>query len=353
MVEIIGQKRLNDSILLYKNQKSMKKINIHIYVWLGLFALRFFALLENNSAALSFITSLPLYICYAGVFYASAYTHRKFFESKKYILYTLSLLITLAIGTVFVRISGRISNFFINDIFSFGTANFAFFRILFFAMFGILYQVLIGKKQADEKNKNLQLEKRETELQFLKSQMNPHFFFNTLNNIYGLTYQKDEKAPKAILKLSEAMRYVIYETKSDQVSLMKELQFINNYIELERLRLVHKNNLIYQNEVNWNSGKIAPMILLPFIENCFKHSNIDDDEDSEINISIWVEKDRLHLTCGNTISQKANYKEGGLGTVNVQKRLDLLYRDNYKLEKEADEKSYYIHLELPIENHMS
>jgi sensor histidine kinase YesM len=331
----------------------MKKINIHIFVWLGLFALRFFTLLENNTITASLITSLPLYTCYAAVFYSAAYVHKTFIEKKRYLLYALSLLVILGLGTIFIKISDRIILFLIEDFYVLDIASLGFFRVLFFAMFGILYQMILSKREADDKNKNLQLEKRETELQFLKSQMNPHFFFNTLNNIYGLTYQKDEKAPKAILKLSEAMRYVIYETQSDRVSLMKELQFINNYIELERLRLVHNDNLIYQNEVNWNSGQIAPMILLPFIENCFKHSNIDDDEDSEINISIWIENEKLHLSCGNTVSAKANYKEGGLGTVNVQKRLDLLYNENYSLHTESDEKSYYIHLQLPLENHMS
>jgi Putative regulator of cell autolysis len=299
------------------------------------------------------LTSLPLYTCYALVFYASAYIHKVFIEKKRYLLYALFMSIVLVLGTVFVRISDRIIDFLAQDFYMFGIASLGFYRILFVAMSGILYQVIMGKRESDDKNKNLQIEKRETELQFLKSQMNPHFFFNTLNNIYGLAYQKDDLAPKAILKLSETMRYIIYETNSDQVSLMKELQFINNYIELERLRLVQKDNLTYQNEVSWYSGKIAPLVLLPFIENCFKHSNIDDDENSEINISIWLENDRLHLSCGNTVSGKANYKEGGLGTENVQKRLDMLYGDQYSLKKETNEQFYYIHLELPIENNVS
>lgn len=328
----------------------MKKINIHILIWLGLVALRFFTLIENNRIVSSLITVLPLYACYAIVFYASAYSHRILIDKKKYLFYSLSLIFILVAGTILVNISDRLINFLIEDFYLFRIPSPGFSRVFFFAIFGVLYQVILGKKEADDKNKNLQLEKRETELQFLKSQMNPHFFFNTLNNIYGLAYQKDEKAPKAILKLSEAMRYVIYDTQSDRVSIMKELLFINNYIELERLRLVHQDNLIYQNEVNWNSGKIAPLILLPFIENCFKHSNIDDSEDSEINISIWVENNKLHLTCGNTTSVKANFKEDGLGTVNVQKRLDLLYGNEYSLEKEVDGESYYIHLQLPVEN---
>jgi len=290
-----------------------------------------------------------IYMCYALVFYSASKIHQQFYENKRFLLYGLFLFVVLIFGTVLVRVIGRVSDFFIEGTYTFGIGNYAFFRVFFFMLFGVLYQLLLEHKKAEEKNKNLELEKRETELQFLKSQMNPHFFFNTLNNIYGLAYQKNDMTPKAILKLSEAMRYVIYETKSDQVSLMKELQFINNYIELERLRLVHKENLIYQNEVNWFGGKIAPLVLLPFVENCFKHSNIDEDEDSEINISIWIEDGVLHLSCGNTMSGKANYKEGGVGTSNVMKRLELLYGDKYSLHNESTSNSYFVLLKLPLE----
>jgi len=259
------------------------------------------------------------------------------------------MLATILLGTVFIKLITYTTHLLIKSDSPIILIYFGIFRVLFFTFFGIIYQELIGKKRTEDKNKSLILEKRETELQFLKSQMNPHFFFNTLNNIYGLAYQKEDSAPTAILKLSEAMRYIIYETQSERVTLNKELQFIDNYIKLERLRLLNNDNLKFQNEVGLYSGKIAPLILLPFIENCFKHSNIDESDESEINISIWVENRYLYLSCGNTVSKKANYKEGGIGTKNALKRLDLLYGDQYSLEKEEDEKNYFILLRIPIE----
>jgi len=326
-----------------------KRTKIHISIWLGLLLLRILSLLENHSILDSLLTALPLYLTYAIVFYSASEIHKRIYHRQKYIVYTAFMLATILLGTVFIKLITYTTHLLIKSDSPIILIYFGIFRVLFFTFFGIIYQELIGKKRTEDKNKSLILEKRETELQFLKSQMNPHFFFNTLNNIYGLAYQKEDSAPTAILKLSEAMRYIIYETQSERVTLNKELQFIDNYIKLERLRLLNNDNLKFQNEVGLYSGKIAPLILLPFIENCFKHSNIDESDESEINISIWVENRYLYLSCGNTVSKKANYKEGGIGTKNALKRLDLLYGDQYSLEKEEDEKNYFILLRIPIE----
>lgn len=326
-----------------------KRTNIHISIWLGLFLLRILSLLENHSVLDSLLTALPLYLTYVITFYSASEIHRRIYHHQKYFVYAGLMLATILLGTVLIKLITHTTQVFIENDSQITLDYFGFFRVLLFAFFGIIYQELIGKKRIGDKNKSLILEKRETELLFLKSQMNPHFFFNTLNNIYGLAYKKEDSAPAAILKLSEAMRYIIYETQSDRVTLNKELQFIDNYIKLERLRLLNKDNLKFQNEVGLHAGKIAPLILLPFIENCFKHSNIDESEDGEINISIWLENNYLYLSCGNTVSKKANYKEGGIGTKNVLKRLDLLYGDRFSLEKEEDEKNYFILLRIPIE----
>lgn len=326
-----------------------KRTKIHISIWLGLLLLRILSLLENHSILDSLLTALPLYLTYVIVFYSASEIHKRIDHQQKYIVYAAFMLATILLGTVFIKLITYTTHLLIKSDSPIILIYFGIFRVLFFTFFGIIYQELIGKKRTEDKNKSLILEKRETELQFLKSQMNPHFFFNTLNNIYGLAYQKEDSAPTAILKLSEAMRYIIYETQSERVTLNKELQFIDNYIKLERLRLLNNDHLKFQNEVGLYSGKIAPLILLPFIENCFKHSNIDESDESEINISIWVENRYLYLSCGNTVSKKANYKEGGIGTKNVMKRLDLLYGDQYSLEKEEDEKNYFILLRIPIE----
>ncbi|MDE5420588.1 sensor histidine kinase [Ancylomarina sp. DW003] len=326
-----------------------KKRNLHISIWLGLLSLRILSLLENHSFLDSLLTALPLYLTYVIVFYSASEIHKRIYKHQKYIKYAIFMLATISLGTALIKLISYSTQVFTENDSHIILDYFGFFRVLFFAFFGVIYQELIGKKRTEDKNKSLMLEKRETELLFLKSQMNPHFFFNTLNNIYGLAYQKEDSAPTAILKLSEAMRYIIYETQSDRVTLNKELQFINNYIKLERLRLLNKDNLNFQNEIGLHAGKIAPLILLPFIENCFKHSNIDESEQSEINISIWIENHYLHLSCGNTISKKANYKEGGIGTKNVTKRLKLLYGDNFSLEKEEDENNYFTLLRVPIE----
>lgn len=327
----------------------MNKKYVHLFIWLGLFSLRFLALINDHSILLSIIISLSLYGSYALAFYTASSIHKKFYENRRFLLYTLLILLTWIGSTILLRIISRIIESIFQGEYPIGIAQFGLFRIMFFVLFGVLYQVMAGKKKTETRNQSLLLEKRETELLFLKSQMNPHFFFNTLNNIYGLAYRNEKSTPTAILKLSEAMRYIIYETQSEYVSLNKELNFIDNYIELERLRLINKHNLKFVNEAKYHHGKIAPLILLPFVENCFKHSNIDESTDSEINISIWIDENLLNLSCGNTISKKANHKEGGIGTQNVIKRLKLLYDNRYHLITESNDSSYFVHLTIPIE----
>ncbi|TKG96587.1 histidine kinase [Puteibacter caeruleilacunae] len=326
----------------------MKRYYTHILVWLGLFILRLMTLLDSNTFIGALLLSLPLYLIYAIVFYSTAHAHHRYFEVKKYFRYTFSIFAIWFGGILLCRILYHLAGYLAGKDIILGTDDIWVFRIMFFIIFGVLYQVMTSKKSTEEKNQELQLEKKETELRFLKSQMNPHFFFNTLNNIYGLAYRQDKSTTTAILKLSDTMRYIIYETQEEMVPLQKELQFIENYVELERLRLVHKENLNFQNEVGWQSGNIAPLILLPFVENCFKHSNIDDDKNAEISISIWIENTLLHLTCGNTISKNANYKEGGIGTENVLKRLEMLYGNKYHLETDSNNEEYYVHLSIPV-----
>ncbi|MDO5971946.1 histidine kinase [Flavivirga aquimarina] len=177
----------------------------------------------------------------------------------------------------------------------------------------------------------------ETELLFLKTQISPHFFFNTLNNIYSLAVEKSKKTPKIILMLSELMRYLLYETKNKQQSLENEILCIQNYLDLERIR--HNENL----EVNmYISGDIqdkhiAPILLLSFVENAFKHGAYKNIGEVKININLIIKKDFLYFTISNPMPKLTEHKESfnhssGIGLENVKKRLALGYKENdYKL----------------------
>lgn len=192
----------------------------------------------------------------------------------------------------------------------------------------------------------------ETELRFLRAQMSPHFFFNTLNNIYSLSLEGSKKASETILKLSELMRYFLYETKENRQELHKEILCIQNYLELEKIR--YGDSLFIQMEVSGDiEGKtIAPMLLIPFVENAFKHGANKNIGPVEIKIDIQVEDKFLLFTVINTLPQKENFNfklSGGIGIENVRKRLELGYNKNdYTLKNYEENGNYIVKLKLKL-----
>jgi two-component system LytT family sensor kinase len=178
--------------------------------------------------------------------------------------------------------------------------------------------------------RSLETEKKDMELQFLKSQLNPHFLFNSLNNIYSLAYQKSDKTADAILKLSEIMRYMIYESNDSWVALSKEIEYVQSYIELQKLRF--KNGAAVEMTLNGeiDDQQIIPLILISFVENAFKHGVANDPKDP-IRINIIANQKILHFSITNKKSNGNKDKVGGVGLNNVERRLQLLYPERYKL----------------------
>jgi len=178
--------------------------------------------------------------------------------------------------------------------------------------------------------RNLESEKKDMELQFLKSQLNPHFLFNSLNNIYSLAYQKSDKTADAILKLSEIMRYMIYESNDSWVSLNKEVEYVESYVELQKLRF--KDGASVEISINGviDGQQIVPLILISFVENAFKHGVANDPSDP-IKINIIANQKILHFSVTNKKNTTNKDAIGGVGLNNVERRLQLLYPERYKL----------------------
>jgi two-component system LytT family sensor kinase len=204
----------------------------------------------------------------------------------------------------------------------------------------------IQKWQKDQRlRQELEQEKTTSELSFLKAQINPHFFFNTLNNIYALTVIDVEASREAIHKLSRMMRYLLYETQHGTTLLSKEIGFIKDYIELMKLRLTDKVSLEFIYPENLKDEQIAPMLFLPFVENAFKHG-ISSTYPSYIGIVIQQDGDQLSMDVNNTIFDDPQVQmEGnsGIGLTNTRRRLDLMYPGKYTLditERSAD--NHYI-----------
>lgn len=202
-----------------------------------------------------------------------------------------------------------------------------------------------------QRSELLEKEKLETELKFLKAQIHPHFFFNTLNNLYSLVLRKSEKAPDVVLMLSELMRYVLYDSNAPKVSLDKELKHIGNYINLEKLRLPLSAELNFDVSGNTAVMAIEPMLLIPIIENCFKHVNTSSDNKCWIHISINVGENQLLLITENSMDEHPNAgdeERQGVGLQNVERRLELLYPNRYELKAISDGFSYLCKLKLQL-----
>ena len=191
-----------------------------------------------------------------------------------------------------------------------------------------------------------------SELQLLQSQLSPHFLFNTLNNLYGLSISEHEKVPNLLLKLSGLLRYSVYEAKEMFVPLKDELDYLKNYIDFEKIRLGERLDF----KSDWadledSSIKIAPMLLVVFVENAFKHSKNSQDKKIFIEIRLDIQQDTLLFTVINSHSKpKTNLlfkeKHSGFGLENVRKRLDLLYHNVHDLEIEESDKVYIVKLRL-------
>lgn len=200
------------------------------------------------------------------------------------------------------------------------------------------------------------LEKRQlrTELKFLRSQVSPHFFFNTLNNIYSLSLEKSDKAPQIILKLSELMRYLLYNTKEKRQDLHKELEFIQNYLDLEQIRFDQKLKIEVNVTGNLEDKKITPMLLMPIIENCFKHGANKSIKQTSISINLKVEGDFMYFSAVNTIpfdisNAPKRDKDGGIGILNVRKRLELGYdKKDYDLKIFEENNKFHVQLKLRV-----
>ncbi len=201
----------------------------------------------------------------------------------------------------------------------------------------------------DLENKKKQLENQNliAELNFLKAQINPHFLFNTLHNLNYLVYARSEKATEVIIKLSNIMRYMIYDAKKDCVPLKKEIDYMNDYIHLERIRL--NQDFILNFEISGNVGtvEIAPLIMLTFLENAFKHGVSDSATDCRIDVELRSDERLIYFDVANKKLQNTNQKlKSGFGLENVKKRLQLSYPDKHTLTIIDDRENYRVSLTL-------
>ena len=193
----------------------------------------------------------------------------------------------------------------------------------------------------------LERENLEQQLEYLRYQINPHFFMNTLNNIHALVDIEPEKAKDTILELSKMMRFVLYEGNKQGVPLSRELDFVRHYVALMQLRYTDKVRITLDLPRDVPDRQIQPLILITFIENAFKHG-VSYQHESFVEMKVTVEVERLSFTCRNSKAEVSNEMKGGVGLTNVRKRLDLLYGQDYTLRIHDDAEIYTVELNIPL-----
>lgn len=220
-------------------------------------------------------------------------------------------------------------------------------RVLMFSCMVLISLFLRQNKKYQE----IKEEKQLSEIAYLRAQINPHFLFNTLNNIYALTLQKSDFASDAVMKLSKMMRFVVSESSKDLVPLQQDLEYIKNYIQLQQLRLVHKDSVEFIVDGPTNGFKISPLLLINFIENAFKYG-VMDVVDTPIKIYITMVENQLELYVEN---EKENVQfdekdKSEVGMKNTRKRLEYMYANRHELHINEEENLYIVNLKLTLDD---
>lgn len=331
--------------------KKSYTVAIHVAAW-ALFGAWVFYFLYGNSA-LSFAKVLDVLVgllINIFIFYFNWYVLiSRYLARNRILLYIAAVLTTLvAIAIVRAPLDFYLFREFNREM----TQLYSSERILQYIMGGLVLVFISSALKVtgnyirnERRNKELETQKLTAELAFLKSQVNPHFLFNTLNNIYSLAYQQHPETPDAIMKLSLLMRYMLYESNDALVSLEKEVDHIHNFIALQKLRLREQTSIRFNIEGELQGKQIAPMLLMTLVENAFKHGLVSKNEIGII-LNLVVREDSLLFSTINNTSQHKKRDFGGIGLENLKRRLNLLYDKQHDLTFEEKEGTFYATLKL-------
>jgi two-component system, LytTR family, sensor kinase len=261
-----------------------------------------------------------------------------FFNRHRFLLYSLLQLLNIGLFICFnyfvsAAFEGKFPRHYMNEVIA------EFILVLIFLVVSTLVKFTrdsVSLQDAELKIKEIQRQKIESELEALKTQVNPHFFFNTLNSLYSLSLDKSDKVPELILKLSGLMRYMLYETRDDLVPMSKQLEFLQSYLYLEKLRLDDTTTIDFNVIGSHKEVSITPLLFLPLIENAFKHGAKEKSARPYIRVDVDLSNPEsvIFVVENNTdpVPGKESRGKEGIGLINVRKRLDLLYPSRHQLE---------------------
>jgi LytS/YehU family sensor histidine kinase len=346
----------------------LRTLFIHVFLWSLFFAIPVFFRptewhMHNRTLPwINYVSFIASYLVMIGIYYFNYFilTPRFFFQ-KKYIAYYSSILCFLVLLLFVPEVDHLFESHrpppqvlvpnIMKPLWQDGKGHptallfhFSSFEIQIFLM-GILVMIFSTYMCTIQRLRKTEAEKTKAELSFLKAQINPHFLFNTLNSIYSLAYQKSDKTATAIVKLSGLMRHVISDSRQELVPLTKEVEYISNYIELQRLRLTSTTNVVFDTGGSIEDKMIAPLILLPFIENAFKYGS-NTEHYSEITISLAGMSGAIQFEVSNTIVNDQDLPSEGIGVGNARERLELIYPGRHLLNIVKADHRYTVTLHL-------
>lgn len=330
-----------------------KRIITHVLFWAS-YVLFFGSIYGKygNDYSWYFIESLCMLPFIMAATYITIYGLLPFYLKKRKLLTTVFLiglvLFSATLGErVFLRI---INNLPVNYESIFGVTFLYLFLETNF-MVGIAFSIKIIKKWLEQQEEKHEMEKQnlKSELNFLKVQLNPHFLFNTMNNLYSLSLEKSSKTSEGIAKTAELLRSVLYECNDSEIPLEKEVNLLENYIELEKMRYGNRLQVNFNVKGPVNDYKIAPMLLFTFVENCFKHGCSNNTEKPDIAVLLKANQQRIKFTTENNKAKKRkdnSKKSGGIGLNNAKKRLEIIYPERHRLTVSEDDNHFKLNLEI-------
>lgn len=337
----------------------------HLILWVGvwLFFIYFFSYNSENIHFILAFSTILLPITAATTYLIAYYLIPEFLLKKKILWFGIYSLFTLLFTTFFTVLSLILSIAYIPDLRMDDlppmSRNYIFILILVYLVVALISGVRLWKQNLQTAASNNELQRKiletqlhlkEQELEYLKSQIHPHFLFNTLNTIYGFALQKSKYTPDTIIKLSGLLDYILYQVKKPVVNLQQEITHIQQYIDLEKIRFQDTLNVSIATEGLNENIQIAPMLFLPFVENAFKHGDLIDDF-LRVEINIYSSEKNLHFNIRNTCNFKG-YKSG-IGLENIKKRLELLYPDRYVLQITPEENYFNVDLRIILNNNLT
>ncbi|WP_396227582.1 sensor histidine kinase [Flavobacterium sp.] len=343
-----------------KEMKFDIKIQNHFWFWSVYFSLNFLRWgAYFNDYGYSFKSNIIEFALHIPLVYFNLFVLvPRYVLTSKYYKYTFALILSLIVvyllktGMTYYIISENIwpeanreyKPFEINHIVAVCIGE-----LYVLAMASSIYLTLTWLKERD-RNRALRENQFKTKLKYLKNQIQPHFFFNTLNNLYALSLESSDKVPDVIIKLSKLMEYVLYDVEGTKfVPLIKEIDYIQNYIEIEKLRFVNVEVTINIGS-NVDEAKVPPLLLISLLENAFKHGGYNNNR-LKIKINCKIIDDFLHFEIINNFVLSQSFKNHkGIGLTNTKKRLKLIFKNKYSLEHQVKFDFYIIRLQIPINN---